>query len=92
MSHVKLDIFIDGNITGLTIDMKKNTRSINVIIPTLTQPTLTNQERSSPYDRQSSRTSFIATATSYIWVTQILKRCMETASPYKGHTSRMFFA
>ena len=35
-SHVKLDIFIHGNITGLTIDMKKITGSINVIIPVLT--------------------------------------------------------
>ena len=34
-SHVKLDIFIQGNITGLTIVMKKITGSINVIIPAL---------------------------------------------------------
>ena len=34
-SHVKLDIFIHGNITGLTIIMKEITGSINVIIPTL---------------------------------------------------------
>ena len=32
------------------------------------------------------------TATSYIWVTQILKLRMESASPYKGHTSRTNFA
>ena len=36
MSHVKLDIFIHGNITGLNITMKKITGSINVIIPVLT--------------------------------------------------------
>ena len=35
-SHVKLDNFIHGNITGLTVTMMKITRSINVIIPTLT--------------------------------------------------------
>ena len=51
-----------------------------------------NHERCSPYDRQSSRMNFTATATSYIRVTQILKLCMETASPYEGHTSRTFFA
>ena len=34
-SHVKLDIFIHGNITGLTIIMKKITGSINIIIPAL---------------------------------------------------------
>ena len=45
-----------------------------------------------PYDRQSSRMSFTATATSYIWVTQILKLCMETTSPYEGHTSRPSFS
>ena len=90
-SHVKLDIFIHRNITGLNIAMKKIARSINVIIPALTQPTPTNHERCSPYDRQSSRTSFTATATSYIRVTQILKLHVETASPYEGHTSRTFF-
>ena len=72
-SHVKLDIFIHGNITGLTIAMKKITGSINVIIPALTRPTPTNHERCIPYERQSSRMSFTATATSYIWVTQNLK-------------------
>ena len=35
-SHVKLDIFIHGNISGLNISMKKITGSINVIIPALT--------------------------------------------------------
>ena len=35
-SHVKLNIFIHGNITGLNIAMTKITRSINVIIPALT--------------------------------------------------------
>ena len=33
-----------------------------------------------------------ATATSYIWVNQNLKRRVETASPYEGHTSRTFVA
>ena len=71
-SHVKLDIFIHGNITGLTITMKKITGSINVIIPALTRPTLMNHERCSPYDRQSSRTSFTATVASCIQVTENL--------------------
>ena len=91
-SHVKLDIFIHGNITGQTIAMKKITRSINIIIPMLTRPTPTNHEHCSPYDRQSSCMSFSATATSYIQVTQNLERHVETASPYEGHTSRTFFA
>ena len=91
-SHVKLDIFIHGNITGLNITMKKITGSINVIIPMLMQPTPTNHKRCSPYDRQSSHMSFTVTATSYIRVTQILKLHMETASPYEGHTSHTFFA
>ena len=91
-SHMKLDIFIHGNITGLTIAMKNMTGSINAIIPVLTRPTPTHHERGNPYDRQSSRMNFTATVTSYIQVTQILKRRMETASPYEGHTSRTFFA
>ena len=90
-SHMKLDIFIHGNITGINHAIKKFTGSINNIIPTLMRPTPTNHERCSPYDRQSSCMSFSATATSYIWVTQNLKRHMETASPYEGHTSRTFF-
>ena len=84
MSHVKLDIFIHRNITGLNITMKKITGSINVIIALL-------MRRCNPYDRQSSHMRFTATATSYIRVTQILKLHMETASPYEGHTSRTFF-
>ena len=91
-SHVKLDNFIHRNITGLTIDMKKITRSINVIIPALTQPILMHHEHGNPYDRQSSRTNFTATATSYIRVAQNLKRRVETASPYKGQTSHTIFA
>ena len=73
MSHVKLDIFIHKNITGLTIAMKKIAGSINVIIPVLTRPTLTNHEHCSPYDRQSSCMSFTATVASYTRVTQNLK-------------------
>ena len=92
MSHVKLDNFIHGNIAGLTTAMNKITGSINVIIPELTRPTPTHHERGNPYDRQSSRTNFNATATSYIRVTQNLKRRVETTSPYEGHTSRTFFA
>ena len=91
-SHVKLDNFIHGNITCRTTAMKKITGSINVIIPALTRPTLTHHERGNPYDRQSSRANFTATATSYIRVTQNLKRRVEIASPYEGHTSRTFFA
>ena len=51
----------------------------------------THHERGNPYDRQSSRTNFNATATSYIRVTQNLKRRVEIASPYEGHTSRTFY-
>ena len=91
-SHVKLDIFIHGNTTGLNIAMKKITGSINVIIPALMRPTPANHKRHSTYDRQSSHMSFTATATLYIRFTQILKLCMETASPYEGHTSQTFFA
>ena len=91
-SHVKLDNFIHGSITGLTTAMKKITGSINVIVPALTRPTPTNHERCNPYDRQSSRTNFTATATSYIRGTQNLKRCVATASPYEGHTSCTFVA
>ena len=91
-SHVNLDNFIHGNITGRTTAMKEITGSINVINPTLTRPTPTHHERDNPYDRQSSRTNFTVTATSYIRVTQNLKRRMETTSPYEGHTSRTFFA
>ena len=91
-SHVKLDYFIHGNIAGRTTAMKKITGSINVINPALTRPTPTHHERDNPYDRQSSCTNFNATATSYIRVTQNLKRRVEIASPYEGHTSRTFFA
>ena len=90
-SHVNLDNFIHGNIAGHTTAMHKITGSINVIIPALTRPTPTHHERGNPYDRQSSRTNFNATATSYIRVTQNLKRRVETASPYEGHTSRTFY-
>ena len=86
-SHVKLDNFIHGNIAGLTTAMNKITGSINVIIPALTRPTPTHHECGNPYDRQSSRMNFTATATSYIRVTQNLKLRVETASPYEGHTS-----
>ena len=89
---MKLDNFIHGNITVLTLAMKKITGSINVIIPALTRPTLTHHERGNPYDRQSSRTNFTATETSYIRVSQNLKRRVETTSPYEGHTSHTFFA
>ena len=44
-----------------------------------------------PDDRQPSRSSFTVTATSYIWVTQILNLCMETTSPYEGHTCHSSF-
>ena len=91
-SHVKLDNFIHGNITGLTNAMKKFPGLINIINPALMRPTPTNHEQCSPYDRQSSRMSFTVTARSYIRVTQILKLHVESASPYEGHTSRINFA
>ena len=90
-SHVKLDNFIHGNIAGCTTAMHKITGSINVIIPALMRPTPTHHERGNPYDRQSSRTNFTATATSYIRVTQNLKQRVEIASPYEGHTSCTFY-
>ena len=91
-SHVKLGNFIHENIAGLTIAMKEITRSINIIIPALMQPTPTHHEHGNPYNRQSSRTNFNATATSYIRVTENFKRRVETTSPYEGHTSRTLFA
>ena len=91
MSHVNLGNFIHGNNAGHTTAMHKITGSINVIIPALTRPTPTHHERGNPYDRQSSRTNFNATATSYIRVTQNLKRRVEIASPYEGHTSCTFY-
>ena len=73
--------------------MNRITGSINVIIPALTRPTPTHHEPGNPYDRQSSRMNFNATATAtpYIRVTQNLKRHVETVSLYEGHTSRTFF-
>ena len=82
-SHVKLDNYIHGNITGLTNAMKKFPGSINVINPALTRPTPTNHEHCRPYNRQSSCTNFTTTATSYIRFTQNLKRRVETTSPYE---------
>ena len=94
MSHVKLDIFIHGNITGLNTAMMKSPMDINASIPVLMRPTLMHYKlrflhvaNTCPDDRQSSRMSITATATSYIQVTQILKLHMETSSPYEGHTS-----
>ena len=91
---MKLDNFIHGNITGCNTLMTKIPMYINANIPVLTRPTLTHYElcflcvaHTYPDDRQSSCSSFTATATSYIWVTEILKLCVETTSPYKGHTS-----
>ena len=69
-SHVKLDNFIHGNIAGRTTAMNKITGCINVIIPALTRPTPKLYERGNPYDRQSSRTNYKATAILYIRVTQ----------------------
>ena len=57
-SHVKLDNYIHGNITGRTTAMKKITGSINNINPALTRPTPTHHECDNPYDRQSSPTNF----------------------------------
>ena len=72
--------------------MMKITSSINVNTPALTRPSPTNHKRCSPYNRQSTCTSSTVTVTSYIWVTQILKLHVETASAYEGHTSRTFFS
>ena len=74
--------------------MTKITSSINVNIPTLMRPTLTHDElcflcmaHTCPDDRQSNHSNFTATATLYIWVTQILILRVEATSPYEGHTS-----
>ena len=88
-SHVNLDNFIHGNIAGRTTAMHKITGSINVIIPALTRPTPTHHECGNPYDRQSSRTNFNATATSYIRVTQKLETTRGNSIPirrtYQSH-------
>ena len=79
--------------------MTKITVNINPNIPTLMRPTPTHYElcflcvvHTCPDDRQSSHSSFTATVTSYIQVTQILNLHMETASHYKGHTSCSSFS
>ena len=82
-SHVKLNNFIQGNHTERNHVITKNTGLINVNNPALMQPTPMNHERCSPYDRQSSHTSFTATAALYIRVTKILKLHVETASHTK---------
>ena len=94
-----LYIFIHGNITGFNTAMTKITININTNIPTLMQPTPTHYKlcflhvtHKCPDDRQSSCSSFTVTVTLYIWVTQILKLCVETTSPYKGHTSCSSFS
>ena len=98
MSHVKLDIFIHRNLTEFNTAMMKISVNINANIPTLTQPTLMHHKccflhmaHTCPDDRQSSHSSFTVTVTSYIRVTQILNLCVETTSPYEGHTSRSSF-
>ena len=88
-SHMKLDNFIHRNIAGCTTAMHKITGSINVITPALTRPTLTHHERGNPYDRQSSRTDFTATATSYIRVNQKFETTRGNSIPirrtYQSH-------
>ena len=91
---MKLDILIHWKNTGFNTAMTKITININANIPALARPTLTHYElcflcmaHTCPDDRQSSHSSFTATATSYIQVTQILNLHMETTSPYEGHTS-----
>ena len=98
MSQMKLNIFIHRNTTGLNITMKKITGSININIPALMQPTPMNHEHcflhvayDCPDNRQSSCTSFTASAILYIQVTQILKLQVETTSTYEGHTSHPSF-
>ena len=87
MFHVSSNIFIHGNTTDIKTVMTQITDLINVNTPALMQPTLMNHEHCSPYDRQSSCTSFTVTVTLYIRVTQFLKLSMETTSPYEGHAS-----
>ena len=95
---VMLNIFIHGNIAECNTAMMKITININANIPALMQPTPTHYKlcflcmaHTCPDDRQSSHSSFTVTATSYIWVTQILNVQMETTPPYEGHTSRSSF-
>ena len=63
------------------------------------QPTLMHYElhllfiaNACPYNRQSSHATFTVTASSYIQVTPNAHLCMETTSPYEGHTSHPFFS
>ena len=90
MSHMKLDIFIHRNNTGFNTAMTKTTVNINANIPALMRPTPTHYEccvlcmaHTCPDNRQSSCSSFTVTATSYIWVTQILNLHVETTSLMK---------
>ena len=98
MFHVNFNIFIHGSNSESNNAMMKITRSININIPAFMQPTLTNHEccilcmaYKCLYDRQSSHMSFTVTVTSYIQITQILNLCVETTSPYEGHTSHPSF-
>ena len=77
MFHVNLDIFIHGNNAQCNTAMTKIPIIINANIPALMQPTPTHYEHgflcmahTCPYDRQSSHSTFTATATSYIRVTE----------------------
>ena len=99
MFHMKLDIFIQGNITEFNTAKTKNTMNISVNIPTFIRPTPMHYElcflcmaHTCPYDRQSSHAAFTATVTSYIQVIEKSDLCMETTSPYEGHTSCPFFS
>ena len=96
--HMNFNIFIHENTTEINNTMTKNTGSININIPTLTQPTLMNHKccilcmaYECPYDRQSSHMSFTVTATLYIWLTKNLNLHVKTTSPYEGHTSHPSF-
>ena len=92
--HVEANSLFHRNITEDNTDMMKNTGNISINILVLMQPTLMQYElhflhmaHACPYDRHSSHTTFTVTATSYIQVSEKSDLCMETTSPYKGHSS-----
>ena len=95
---MEVHIFIHRNTAEFNTAITKNTANIIINIPVLMQPTLMHYElcflcitHACPYDRQSSHTTFTATATSYIWVIEKSDLHVETMSPCEGHTSRPFF-
>ena len=96
---MEADILLHRNTTEFITAITKNTCKHNVETPALMQPTLMHNKlhflhvaHACPFDRQSSHSTFNVTETLYIQVTQNPHLCMETTSPYKGHTSHPSFS